>query len=205
LHETTAFRLEKIPVLGLDVVIHCDTSAARPHPYVSAALWRQVFNTLHGIGHLGTRASAKLITQRFVWPGVQKDCRRAEHACLARDRRYPGTLPHLWETCSPYIPVPARSRHHWPTPDIRRFQILPYGSRPLYTLAGSHSPVKHHNRDGSQSPAVRMDNSLRLPAKITNDQGRQFGSQLFHSLATMCGIHLSGSTGFHLADNGLVE
>jgi transposase InsO family protein len=43
------------------------------------------------------------------------------------------------------------------------------------------------------------------PQNITTDQGRQFESQLFHSLATMCGIHLSRTTGFHPAANGLVE
>jgi hypothetical protein len=29
------------------------------------------------------------------------------------------------------------------------------------------------------------------PQSITTDQGRQFESQLFHSLAKLCGIHLS--------------
>ena len=32
------------------------------------------------------------------------------------------------------------------------------------------------------------------PQSITTDQGRQFESQLFHSLAKMCGIHLSRRT-----------
>jgi hypothetical protein len=43
------------------------------------------------------------------------------------------------------------------------------------------------------------------PQTITTDQGRQFESQLFHSLARMCGIHLSRTTAFHPAANGLVE
>ena len=37
------------------------------------------------------------------------------------------------------------------------------------------------------------------------DQGRQFKSQLFHNLAKMCGIHLSRTTPYHPATNGLVE
>ena len=43
------------------------------------------------------------------------------------------------------------------------------------------------------------------PQTITTDQGRQFESQLFHSLATMCGIHLSRTTAFYPAANCLVE
>ncbi|PNF23234.1 hypothetical protein B7P43_G18447, partial [Cryptotermes secundus] len=43
------------------------------------------------------------------------------------------------------------------------------------------------------------------PQTITTDQGRQFESQLFHSLAKLCGIQLSRTTAHHPAANGLVE
>jgi cleavage and polyadenylation specificity factor subunit 1 len=43
------------------------------------------------------------------------------------------------------------------------------------------------------------------PQTITTDQERQFKSQLFHSLAKMCGIQLSRTTAHHPAANGLVE
>jgi len=64
-----------------------------------------------------------------------------------------------------YIPVSASThRHRWPTSDISWLQIMPYGSRPLHTLAGSHSTAGQYGRDGSQHPAVRMDKPLRMPA-----------------------------------------
>jgi transposase InsO family protein len=43
------------------------------------------------------------------------------------------------------------------------------------------------------------------PQTITTDQGRQLESQLFHSLAKICGIQLSRTTPRHPAANGLVE
>ena len=43
------------------------------------------------------------------------------------------------------------------------------------------------------------------PQTITTDQGRQFESQLFHSLTKLCGIHLTRTTPYHPAANGLVE
>jgi transposase InsO family protein len=43
------------------------------------------------------------------------------------------------------------------------------------------------------------------PQTITTDQGHQFESQLFHSLAKLCGIHLTHTTAYHPAANGLVE
>jgi transposase InsO family protein len=43
------------------------------------------------------------------------------------------------------------------------------------------------------------------PQTITTDQRRQFESQLFHSLAKLCGIQLSRTTAHQPAANGLVE
>ena len=43
------------------------------------------------------------------------------------------------------------------------------------------------------------------PQTITTDQGRQFESNLFQSLAKLCGIHLCRTTPHHPAANGLVE
>ena len=66
--------------------------------------------------------------------------------------------------CPAYIPVPAPTRRHrQPTSNIRRLQILPNGSRPLFTLARSHSPAGHYGRDGSPSPALWVDILLRMP------------------------------------------
>ena len=88
LQGTTTLRMEKIQVPGTDLILLCNTSPNRPRPYFPATLRCQVFDSLHGLSHLGTRAIAKLISQRFVWPGVQNDCRtwaRTYQSC----QRYP--------------------------------------------------------------------------------------------------------------------
>jgi cleavage and polyadenylation specificity factor subunit 1 len=43
------------------------------------------------------------------------------------------------------------------------------------------------------------------PPTITTDQGRQFESHLFQSLARICGIQFARTTAHHPAANGLVE
>jgi cleavage and polyadenylation specificity factor subunit 1 len=43
------------------------------------------------------------------------------------------------------------------------------------------------------------------PKTITIDQGHQFESQIFQSLARLCGIQLSRTTAHHPAVNGLIE
>jgi hypothetical protein len=71
----TALRLEKQRIPGTLVSIYFDSSAGNPRPYVPAPLRLEVFYSVHDLSHPVTKATAKLVTQRFVWPGVQKDCR----------------------------------------------------------------------------------------------------------------------------------
>jgi hypothetical protein len=82
----TALRLEKQHIPGTTVSIYCDTSARKHRPYVPAALHLQVFQSVHILLHPGTKAMVKLIAQRFVWPGIQKDCRTWARACQACQR-----------------------------------------------------------------------------------------------------------------------
>ncbi|GFX69442.1 uncharacterized protein TNCV_380111 [Trichonephila clavipes] len=43
----------------------------KPNPFVPASERHQVFNALHRLSHPGSRATACLISTRFVWPRVQ--------------------------------------------------------------------------------------------------------------------------------------
>ncbi|GFU98317.1 retrovirus-related Pol polyprotein from transposon opus [Trichonephila clavipes] len=44
-----------------------------------------------------------------------------------------------------------------------------------------------------------------VPGKIVTDQGRQFESQLFRSLAAICGAKVAHATSYHPQCNGKVE
>jgi hypothetical protein len=81
LGSTTALWLEKLPIPGTMVSIYCDKSAGRSRPYVSDTLRLQVLQSIHDLSHPGTKATAKLVAQHFVWPGMQKDCRTWARAC----------------------------------------------------------------------------------------------------------------------------
>jgi hypothetical protein len=66
LGSATALRLEKLPVSGTTVSIYVDTSAGRHRPYVPGPLRLQVFKSVHELSHPGTKATAKLVAQRFI-------------------------------------------------------------------------------------------------------------------------------------------
>jgi hypothetical protein len=86
LKSTTDLRHEKLPIPGTTVSIYCYTSAGRSQPYVPALLGLHVFQSVHDLSHPGTKETDKLVAHRFVWPGVQKDCRTRVRACQSCQR-----------------------------------------------------------------------------------------------------------------------
>jgi len=77
---TTALQLERL-IPGTSVELYCDTSSGKPRPYVPSPLRRQIFNFLHSLSHPGIKATVSLVSQCFVWPAIQKDCRIWARAC----------------------------------------------------------------------------------------------------------------------------
>ena len=71
----SALRLERVHNPGTDISVYCDTFTPQPRPFITTPFRRQVFDTLHGLSHPGANATVKLVSQRFVWPGVGKGCR----------------------------------------------------------------------------------------------------------------------------------
>jgi cleavage and polyadenylation specificity factor subunit 1 len=201
LQGTTALRLEKIQIPGTDITLQCDTSTNRPRPYVPETLRRRMFDSSYGLGHLRTRATDKLSSQRYVWPVVQ-DCRTWARACQSCQR---------WNT-SRHTTTPLGD-FALPTSRFQHVHIDIVG--PLPTSDGFKYCLTAVDRFTRWPEAIPLQDITAetvarvllsgCPRTITTDQGRQFESQLFHSLANMCGIHLSRTTAFHPAANGLVE
>ena len=77
----SAFRLERVHIPGTYVNIYCETSTPQPRPFITTPFRRQVFDNLHGLSYPGANATIKSVSQRFVWPGVGKDCRAWTRAC----------------------------------------------------------------------------------------------------------------------------
>ena len=92
-----------------------------------------------------------------------------------------------------------------PTPDIGRLPILLYGSRPISCWPEAIPLQDITAETVAQALISGWIARYVCPQTITTDQGRQFESQLFHSLASISGIHLSRTTAFYPAANGLVE
>ena len=81
LKSSSSLRLQEIPLPFSTGSILCDMSTASPRPYVPPSYHRQIFDQLHCLSHPGIRATQRLVTERFVWPSINKDVRQRARYC----------------------------------------------------------------------------------------------------------------------------
>ncbi|BHF62623.1 hypothetical protein SprV_0200560800 [Sparganum proliferum] len=101
-HKDTYLRLQDVPLSTGTGTITCDLATGHQRPFVPATLRRHVFNALHNLSHPGIRATVKLLTDRFVWPKINRDVRRWTRSCLpcqrAKTNRHAVTPPGTFAT-----------------------------------------------------------------------------------------------------------
>jgi transposase InsO family protein len=167
-----------------------------------------VFQSVHDLLHPGTKATAKLVAQCFTWLGVRKDCRTWAHAHQSCQR---SKVSRRTVTPLGNFTLPAA---HFLHVHIDLVGPLPTSAGNTYCLTA----IDRFTRwpDVIPIPDITADtmacalltgwiSRFGCPQTITTDQGQQFESQLFQSLAKMCGSQLSRTTAHHPAANGLVE
>lgn len=202
----SSLQLEKVTLS--DIPIYCDVSMQKPRPFVAAAHRRQIFETLHSLSHPGAKASMRLVSERFIWPGLKKDIRVWVRECVPCQKSK--------VTRHTIAPV-----GNYGLPDARFSEVhidlvgpLPVSSGFKYCLTA----VDRYTRWPEVIPLsdITAETVTRAfltnwisrygcPKKIVTDQGRQFESQLFHSLAKLCGIKLARTTAYHPSCNGMIE
>ena len=79
---TTTLVIEAIPLANSSHPLYCDMSTGNQRLIVPLEWRRTIFDSLHGLSHPGIRMTQKLITSRYVWPGVNADVRRWAHSCI---------------------------------------------------------------------------------------------------------------------------
>lgn len=207
LRRETALKIQRIPVPGTDISIWCDVSTPNARPVLPRAFRRTAFNSVHQLAHPGIKTTAKLVTQRYVWPSVNKDCREWARACDQCQRAK--VTRHVASAVGEFTNPVSRFEHvHI---DLI---IMPASEGCRYCLTCvdrfSRWPEAFPLEDQEASTVARAFYEgwicrFGAPLRITTDQGRQFESQLFKELNQLAGSTHLRTTAYHPAANGMVE
>ena len=65
--------LSVVSIPFLQTSVFCNVSSVSPCPLVPEVLRKILFLSLHRISHPGVRASSRLLSSWFVWPGFSRD------------------------------------------------------------------------------------------------------------------------------------
>lgn len=76
----------EVVVFDSSTTLLCVVSTGVPRPVIPAGWRRQVFDTIHGLSHPGTKASQKPVAAKFVWHGLKKDLRDRSNTCVECQR-----------------------------------------------------------------------------------------------------------------------
>ncbi|KYB29887.1 hypothetical protein TcasGA2_TC034537 [Tribolium castaneum] len=206
--DSTALKLKLFTVPGSEKQIYCDDSNRRIRPFIPKTSRYELFKHFHGMAHPGIKANIKLLTDRFVWPGINKDVSRRTRACIncQRSKVQRHTQPPITEI--------GTSDERFAVINIDLIGPLPPSNGFTYCLTcidryTSWTEAIPLTDITAESVAKALYSGwisrFGTPLKIITDQGRQFESSLFASLSTLMGFRRARCTPYHPATNGKIE
>ncbi len=207
--ETSRLQLQRTPLDGTtDISLLCDTTTHKPRPFVPAGMRRLVFDTLHSMSHPVIRATQHLITERFVWPHINRDVRLWTKECLRCQRSKINR--HTSAPLSTFAPPSAR----FDSIDLDLVGPLPHSNGYSYLLTVIDRFTKWP--EALPLPNIRAETITRTflqgwvarfgtPTTVTTDRGSQFQSDLWSSLMKVLGSHRLRTTAYHPQANGFIE
>lgn len=101
---------------------------------------RRVFDTLHNIAHPGIRATAKLISDRYVWPGMQ-GCPQLDTFLFSLPIVQGATTrfgPAWPFPDSHFAPRPHPHGYRWSSATFQWHDLYSYNHRSFHSMARSH-------------------------------------------------------------------
>nr|VZI40740.1 unnamed protein product [Spirometra erinaceieuropaei] len=181
--DVSGLQVQQLPLRTGNDIILCYVPTPFHRPFMPPSLRRKVFSSsLHNLSHPKSRATDKLIFDRFVWPGVQKDLKAWTRACMPRSLGHRGPLP-LSNGCS-YLLTCVDRFTRWP-------EAIPLPDTAAPTVV--------------KATLSRRVAIFGVPSTVTTDRDAQFEFNLFQSLLPFLGCTQIRTTVYHPVTNGVVE
>lgn len=163
---------------------------------------------LHGLSHPGARNNPKIVTQRYIWPGIRQDCTNFVRHCIPCQKSK--IVRHNKAPLSQFL-VPNERFSHINIDIVGR---LPESKGHCYVL----TIIDRFTRWSEAIPMPNMTTEtvarnlisgwmarFGVPVNITSDKGGQFISNLFRDLNNLLGVNHFKTTSYHPQANGLIE
>ena len=210
LRQLPSLSFKRVPLPTSDGQIWCDISTGHERPYVPKQHRRAVFDSLHNMSHPSIRATRRLLTDRFVWSGINSDVRKWAKSCL--QCQWCKNHRHTKSPSGTYATPDARFDHVHiylhvvgPLPPSEGYVYL-LTCIDRFTRWPAAIPLKDITAETvAQAFIAHWVALYGVPSTITTDRGRQFESHLFQALTNLVGSRRTRTTAYHPASNGLVE
>ncbi|XP_037919513.1 uncharacterized protein K02A2.6-like [Hermetia illucens] len=204
---TTSLKLQAIQTAG-QLPVYCDVTDSKVRPYIPTQLRRKVFDTIHQLAHPSGRSTSRQICNKFVWPNMRKDillwCRTCIPCQRSKVSRHTKNVPQ-------HITIPD-GRFDQVHIDIVGPFPLSKGFKYCLTMIDRFSrwpeAIPISDQTANTVAETFYNNWIArfgVPRIITTDQGSQFESALFQSLAKLIGCERTRTSAYHPASNGILE
>ena len=169
---------------------------------------RRAFDEVHNLAHPGTRATKRMMSDRFLWPGMAKDITAWVKCCLdcQRSKIHRHTKSPIVE-----IPIPVCRFDHLHIDLVGELHESGESSN-LLTIVDRRTrwPEAIPLVDTTASTCIaalttHWFSRFGIPAIVTTDRGPQFTSAAWDSAMVFFGIKHVKTTAYHPQSNGMVE
>ena len=202
---SSSLKLEDIPFGADGTTLLCDTSTGVARPIVPADWRRRVFDVIHNLSHPSIRSTRKLISEKFVWNGLQKQVGAWAKQCIPcqASKVHTHIKAPLEKFSVPqrrfdYIhvdlvgPLPPSNGYTHLLTVVDRFsiwaEVIPLNDTTAFSCA--HALI------------LNWIARFGVPLDITSDRGSQ---QLWSDISQFLGTKHHRTTAYHPQANGLVE